>query len=682
MRFSTPFFLIVLFFSLLSCQTEESLLEVAPVFSDHMVLQQESEVPIWGSGTPGLWVEIKSGWGKETKVEVNEKGQWQAILETPSYGGPFELVVSCSQQQVVFKEVLIGEVWLASGQSNMEWPMRARIKNQKEEIQNANYPKIRMFTVPRNLNGTNINSAEWKITSPENAKDFSAVAYFFARELNQKLTIPVGIINTSWGGTRVEAWTSIEKLASLAPSQDEAEAIVTMGGMDALQAQKKKENEKRTQANEKYLNIKSISIPESIESWNALEVNDTDFSSPEFDDSSWKTHQASGVEKDFITFETFFEKGSLAEDGVLWFRKSFDLDNPEANFTFKVKGGIDDFDYTYINGILIGNTLACCMDRSYIIPEGLLKEKNNILAIRVLDTGGEGGFRGSVHLESETEKLQLDQGLWRFKHHAFYLNTSIQQHGLTYEKLIQEEPNLKKQIQKGESINNPNFYSILFNTMIQPVMPYGIKGFLWYQGESNVSNHQEYQTLFSGMITDWRAGWGKDLPFYFVQIAPFKYTLEANSQALRDAQRKTLSLEKTGMAITLDIGEENDIHPSNKQDVGYRLAQLALSNDYNQSEVVASGPLYKKQRVHTDYIDLYFDFVGSGLVAKGDLEGFEIAAEDGSFFPAQAEIVGDKIRVSSKKVKDPQRVRYGWENYFEATLFNKEGLPASSFETP
>ena len=201
MRFSTPFFLIVLFFSSLSCQTEESLLEVAPVFSDHMVLQQESEVPIWGSGTPGLWVEIKSGWGKETKVEVNEKGQWQAILETPSYGGPFELVVSCSQQQVVFKEVLIGEVWLASGQSNMEWPMRARIKNHKEEIQNANYPKIRMFTVPRNLNGTNINSAEWKITSPENAKDFSAVAYFFARELNQKLTIPVGIINTSWGGS-------------------------------------------------------------------------------------------------------------------------------------------------------------------------------------------------------------------------------------------------------------------------------------------------------------------------------------------------------------------------------------------------------------------------------------------------------------------------------------------------
>ena len=217
--------------------------------------------------------------------------------------------------------------------------------------------------------------------------------------------------------------------------------------------------------------------------------------------------------------------------------------------------------------------------------------------------------------------------------------------------------------------------------MIRPILPFGIRGALWYQGESNVGNHEEYQELFTGMIEDWRERWGYEFPFYFAQIAPYIYDANSKSQALRDAQRKSLVTPKTGMVVTLDIGEEFDIHPANKQDVGLRFANLALHNDYGQKKRIPSGPLYKKQRLFPNYIELEFDNVGSGLMAKNKLTGFEIAGADGNFFPGNAKIINNTIRVSSRKVKNPKRARYGWKNYFEATLFNKEGLPASSFQT-
>jgi sialate O-acetylesterase len=665
-----------------NCQMEKKQLRVAPVFSDHMVLQQQKNVPIWGTGEPGAEIIITASWGDEVKTKVAESGNWQAAISTPKFGGPYDMKISSMDQNILFQDVMLGEVWLTSGQSNMEWPMYARINNQTEEIENANYPNIRMFTVPRNLNGTNINDAKWNVTTPENVREFSAVGYFFARELNQKLQIPIGILNTSWGGTRVEAWTSIEKLASMEPSASEANEILDQGGVSAIRANNFKNNQELVKANEKYLGAPSFSIPENIEEWKSFKLNDLDFATPEFDDSSWKSFEASGSSGEFITYEKFFRKGTYAENGVLWLRKTFDVEDPDLAYNFIVNGGIDDFDYTYINGTLIGNTLACCLDRSYKIPEGLLKKEGNVLAIRIIDTSGDGAFRGAAFLETQDKKHQLDKGSWRLKHHAFFLNTSIQEHHLDFESLLKNEAEIQANLKTGQSLNDPNVYSILFQTMVQPVIPYAIKGALWYQGESNVGNHQEYQTLFSGMINDWRARWNAEFPFYFVQIAPYEYTPEASSQSVRDAQRKTLTLDNTGMAITMDIGEEKDIHPANKQDVGLRLARLALHNDYGQKDLVKTGPLYRNQSLHTTYIDLSFDYIGSGLIAKNDLLGFEIATENGSFFPAKAKIVGDKIRVSSNKVKNPKRVRYGWKNYFEATLFNKEGLPASSFETP
>ena len=682
-------YLIFLFFSL-SCSNHHPNLDLAPIFSDHMVLQQKSEVPIWGKASPGEMITLNSSWKSNLKVKTGSDGKWIAYLKTPVYGGPHTLIISSSSEEIVVNDVMIGEVWLTSGQSNMEWPMSARILDQKKEIKNANYPDIRMFSVPRNLNGTNINSASWKITNSENATDFSAVGYFFAREIYQKLGVPVGIVNSSWGGTRVEAWTSIEKLDNLPSSKKEANLIINKGGLSAIKIIEQEYNSGIRKANEKFLEAKSYNIPDNILDWKNLNLDDIEFSSAEFDDSQWnifldKEDEGYDINTDnetFFTFENTFKAKTFAEDGVLWLRKRFNVDDPTKNYKFIAEKGIDDFDFTYINGKLIGKGFSCCTARSYDIPQNLLKKGENILAIRIIDTGGEGAFRGAVYLEDGDNRLYLDKGEWSFKHLAFYLASSIQKHNLSLDQLLKEDDYLKSNIKTGISTQNPNTYSILYSTMIEPVLPYKIKGFLWYQGESNVSNYQEYQSLFSGMIIDWREKWGEKLPFYFVQIAPFKYTDKAESQGLRDAQRKTLELEKTGMVVTLDIGEEEDIHPENKQDVGKRLARLALSNDYGITDILPTGPLYLSQKLYKSYIDIYFDYVGSGLFGMNNLKGFEIAGDNDQFYSAKAKIIGTRVRVSSKRVLNPKRVRYGWKNYFEATLFNKDSLPASSFLSP
>ncbi|MFQ3340757.1 MAG: sialate O-acetylesterase [Flavobacteriaceae bacterium] len=671
------------------CETESATFNVAPVFSSHMVLQQQMEVPIWGTGTPGTLINLDASWGANTRVKVTSNGLWKTIIQTPKYGGPYELKIHALNKEISFEDVMIGEVWLTSGQSNMEWQMQNRIDNQAAEIDAANYPNIRMFSVPKNLGGSAINHAIWKVATPENVKQFSAVGYFFARELNNNLNIPIGVLNSSWGGTRVEAWMSTEKLASLEPTREEIKKIIDAGGFDSQIKKQQKENIKILAANASYLKAKNYPFPEGddfIKLWNALELDDLAFSAPNYDDSNWDSFQVENPSKNAdvefpITFEKFYKRGTTAENGVVWYRKKFDVIDSLGAFTISFNRGIDDIDYTYVNGVLIGNTLACCTDKIYSIPSRILKKEGNVMAIRVVDTGGEGGFKGSIFLNSDNEKQRLDQGIWKQKHHAFYLYPSLQLHNLSTSELISEEEALKANLKIGLNLNDPNGYSVLFEKMLTPIMPYGIRGALWYQGESNVNNFQDYQELFSEMIRDWRSKWGYEFPFYFVQITPYIYSDSQHSYALRDAQRKSLNTPKTGMAITLDIGEEHDIHPANKLDVGLRLARLALHNDYGGKDIIPSGPLYKNHTLHSNFIEIEFDYIGSGLITKNQLIGFEIAGDNGKFMPGKAKIIGNKVRVSSSKVKTPKTIRYGWSNYFEATLFNKEGLPASSFQT-
>ena len=682
LKYSNYVLLFLILVTYYSCSDKEIVNEfkVAAVFSNKMVLQQDSSVSLWGSGEPSESVKVQTSWGELIKSEIDKNGTWKVLLQTPkSKGLSHEISITSGDNKVEIEDVLLGEVWLASGQSNMEWPMEAKIDNQAEEILNANYPKIRFFNVYRNLNNRNIEGSKWEKLNPENAKNLSAVSYYFARKIRKDLKVPVGIIISAWGGTRVEAWTSLEKLAEMIPSSNEAKEINDLG--DDYEKTVKLKNKEIIKSNERYLGVKSIPIPNNISEWESLVLNDEDYFTTNFDDSQWDSIYWPNESTKSLKFEDIFIPKSYAEDGVVWFRKYFDVKNPNETFYLTIENGIDDYDYTYINGKHIGTTLACCMGRKYQIPAGALKQQNNLIAMRIIDVIGEGGFKSNLYLESESERIRLDNGNWRFKHHAFFLDTSFQPHSYNFIDLSQKDSIIKNYIKRGIGNKNPNRYGILYQTMIKPLIPYKIKGVLWYQGESNVPNFQDYKTLFSGMILDWRQNWGTNFPFYFAQIAPYQYDIESQSQNIREAQRKTLDLEKTGMVITLDIGEEKDIHPSNKKDVGERFARVALVDTYGIKGITPTGPLYKNKTLYPTYIDLSFEHVGDGLVGKENLQGFEIAGMDGEFYKAKASIVGDKVRVKSSKVTNPQRVRYAWKNFFKATLFNKDGLPASSFDT-
>ena len=684
----------------ISCKNiEQKKLTLSSVFSNHMVLQQEAHVSIWGNTIANHPVEIKGSWGSNVITTSNFEGEWKASLETPSFGGPFELSIRSNEQNIVFSDVMIGEVWLASGQSNMEWNINqssgGRGIDNKNEYLSANYPEIRMFNIPQDLSGKYLNNVKWLIINPENIEKslgggvntgISATAFFFAVKLYTKLNIPIGIINSSWGGTRVEAWTSHKKLKELIPN------LLNIGKRHQFFNNKSKlisYNDSIAKLNNEMFGIKTVLIPDydnmGIRDWAELDLNDREFSKKSFDDSSWDfwlPKSISKEQKNSGSFESKLdENNQIISDGVIWFRAKINIENIESDFTLIIKNGIDDVDQTYFNGHLIGNTIGWDKARNYKISKKILEKGENSIAIRVYDGGGPGGINGIVEVKNSLTSQSIPFNSFKFKHQAFITNKKLWIHNYSLEDLIKNSSSLQKNIHNEIIFNNSNEYGILFERMISPILPYSIKGAIWYQGEANVSNYNEYQELFSGMIDDWRENWEFNFPFYYAQIAPYRYSKNEFSHQLRDAQRKALeSTSKTGMAILSDVGEENDIHPRNKKDVGERLALLALMNDYG-FDIVSSGPLYKSHQNFSKYIEVDFKSKGTGLITEGNLSGFEIAGLNGVFHKASAKIINNKVRVSSKKVNNPINVRYGWENWFKGTLFNKEGLPASSFSS-
>ena len=684
----------------ISCKSsEQKKLSLPSVFSNHMVLQQKANVSIWGNSIADHPVEIKGSWGSNVITIANSKGEWEALLETPSFGGPFELSIRSNEQNIVFSDVMIGEVWLASGQSNMEWNINqsegGRGIDNKNEYLSANYSEIRMFNIPQDLSGKYLNDVKWLIINPENIEKsvkggvnngISATAFFFAVKLYTKLNIPIGIINSSWGGTRVEAWTSHKKLKELMPN------LLNIGKRHQFFNNKSKlisYNDSIAKLNNEMFGIKTVLIPDydnmGIRDWAELDLNDREFSKKSFDDSSWDfwlPKSISKEQKNSGSFESKLdENNQIISDGVIWFRAKINIENIESEYSLIINNGIDDLDLTYFNGQLIGDTIGWDKARNYKIPKEILEKGENSIAIRVYDGGGPGGINGIVEVKNSLTSQTIPFNSFKFKHQAFITNKKLWIHNYSLEDLIKNSSILQKNIQREIIFNDSNEYGILFERMIFPILSYNIKGAIWYQGEANVSNYDEYQESFSGMIDDWRENWGYDFPFYYAQIAPFRYSKNEFSHQLRDAQRKVLeSTSKTGMAILSDVGEENDIHPRNKKDVGERLALLALKNDYG-FDIVSSGPLYQSHQNFDKYIEVDFKSKGSGLSAKENLSGFEIASENGIFHQASAKITNDKVRVFSKNVNNPIQVRYGWKNWFKGTLFNKEGLPASSFNS-
>ncbi|WP_163397638.1 sialate O-acetylesterase [Flavobacterium fluviatile] len=498
MNFIRNQFLFLIFFSV--SFSIKAQVKLPALVSDNMVLQQNAKVNLWGWASPNEKINIQLGW-QNASVEViaNSTGNWKIAIDTPQGSEKAYSITINASNKIVLNNVLIGEVWICSGQSNMYFPVgkedgtwKTGVKNYEEEIGKANFPNIRLFTVLTNASPKPLDdvSGRWAACSPETIKTFSAVAYFYGRELYQKLKIPIGLISSSWGGTKAEAWTS----------------------QDVLE------------------------------------------------------------------------------------------ENPE--------------------------------------------------------------FLTILEEDAKNEKIYQE------KLEAYYLN-------IKNEKLAGNT--LKTELKKPKKEANKTSY-VLYNAMLHPLINYTMKGVIWYQGESNSGKAKLYQTLFPAMVKNWRNDWKQgDFPFYYVQITPHK----GQTPEIREAQLLSLkAIPNSGMAVTTDVGDANNIHPIDKQTVGHRLALIAMAKTYNENKLVYSGPIYNHMKIKKDKIQLFFDYADSGFKkTTGDLKEFEIAGDDQVYYPAFAKIDGKTIIVSSEKVKNPKAVRFAWKAVPEPNLFNAENLPASPFRT-
>ena len=614
-------------------QTDKPLLH--PLFSENAVLQRDRALQIWGWARPQADVKVKFGGGTRT-IRADNSGRWSVPIRPRAAGGPYALEVSSAGQTETRRNLMFGDVWLCSGQSNMEFPLRD-VNNAAAEVAAANYPQIRLLHVPNTIQTAPVDTfkdATWQVCTPQSVGGFSAVGYFFGRRLNGDLKIPIGLIESSWGGTPAEAWTS-------------ESALKKMGDFDGAIA----------------LMQNNAANPQSLDAqraqwWKSDAGTKMGWQKPNFGDADWKTMAVPAAWED---------AGYPNFDGVMWFRREITVPANWAGRDLKLNlGNIDDDDTTYWNGNLVGETRGYGNARNYTIPGVQVKAGVNVIAIRVLDTGGGGGLRSAMSLGAtgESNPMSLD-GDWKY-----HLGAS----------LAQAPP-----LPRATDQNTP---TALYNGMIAPLLPGQIKGVIWYQGESNADNLGEalqYRTLLPTLIGDWRARFGAPMPFYIVQLANFMAPNDQpgddNWAYLREAQSLTaLKVQDTGIAVTTDIGEENDIHPRNKQDVGLRLALAALHQTYGR-DIEYSGPTLKSARSADGALQLTFDHADN-LILKGDANRvFAVAGADKKFVWATPTINGNTITLRNSDVKSPLYARFGWANNPRANLYNAAGLPASPFRT-
>jgi sialate O-acetylesterase len=637
------FFPILLAVLISTVTTSNADVTVPRIFSSNMVLQQGIEIPVWGWASPGERVTVTLG--KSTiNVRTGRDGKWMIKLPRFDYGGPYTLTVA-GRNKVTFENVMIGEVWIASGQSNMEWQL-AQTNNAEEEIKTADYPNIRLFQVPRTvaqLPQEDISSGEWKICNPENVAGFSAVAYLFGRDLHQKLDVPIGLIHSSWGGTVAETWISPETIEN---DPDFADPLKKLRSMD-MESYEQEQRDRLKQLFGGKIPTEDKGIINGEPVWSAIDL----------DDGDWKS---------LVVPKYWEEQGYAQIDGVAWYRKEIKLTEEQSNSNVTLHlGKVDDSDITWINGIEVGKTEGLYdKDRIYTIDAKHLRPGPNMLVVRVHDTGGNGGIWGDPKdqfLAIGSEKVDIS-GDWKFR--------------------------ISKATISSVNIGPNSYPTLLFNGMINPIVPYGIKGAIWYQGESNASRAKQYQRIFPALITDWRRHWNQgDFPFLFVQLANYMKAPETPGESawaeLREAQTMTLSLPNTGMAVAIDIGEATDIHPRNKQDVGLRLLLNALKIAYKK-DIVHSGPVFSSVEFRNNKAVVTFDYTGSGLVVKdryGYVKGFTLAGADGKHQWAKGQIISNnQVEIWSDAVTNPAAVRYGWaDNPDDVNLYNKEGLPAIPF---
>jgi sialate O-acetylesterase len=606
------------------------------LIADGMVLQRDTVVKIWGWADPAERVRVVFN-GTTYRTKAGKDGSWEVRLAATPAGGPHEMQIN----EQVLGNILVGDVWLSSGQSNMELPIRRVLDLYADEIDQVNNTHIRMFRSSTRTDFENPQSdypdGAWREATPEHIMDFSAVAWFFADELYRKYGVPIGIVSTAIGGSPAESWLS-------PGSVDEflSDWQVLKDQWDAAQAEALKDG------TEPYIWQKEVNrLDEGAGLWSGKNV----------DVSDWALMSLPGYWSD---------KGLELRNGSVWFHKTFEVPESLVNADAVLRlGRIIDSDSAFVNGVFVGTTSYQYPPRIYPLPSGVLKPGVNTVMVRVFSQGGRGGLveEKPYELRLGSEVIDLS-GDWHY-HVGAELNPP------------------------RSRVSNPGFMpGGLYNGLIHPAVNYGFNGVIWYQGESNAGRAHVYRQLFEDMIKDWRNRLGvADLPFIYAQLAnlgvPSKQPVETGWAALQDAQRRVLALPNTGMAVTYDIGEWNDIHPLNKKELGRRLALEAYRVAYNDAEVVSSGPLYESAEIKGNSMVLTFSSVGSGLYANSLLQGFQIAGEDGVFVWANAVVLTkNTVRVWSSQIPDPSVVRYAWDgNPSDANLKNKEGLPASPFST-
>ncbi|ROH99504.1 sialate O-acetylesterase [Chryseobacterium daecheongense] len=602
--------------------------------SDGMILQRNQDLKIWGYADAGEKITIKFI-NKTYSATADQNGNWSLMLPKLNAGGPFIMTIN----EITLKDILIGDVWVASGQSNMELPMRRLTPLYENEIKNANNQNIRFFTVPQKYNfkapQNDLDGGKWESTNPQTILNFSGVAYFFAKELNEKNKVPVGIIHTSLGGSPVQAWMDEKSLKKYPEYLAETEK---WKNDDLIQST---ESQEQSLSKAWYAELDQSDIGLN-QHWEKVNTND----------SGWKTMMVPGSWED--------QEGPF--DGSVWFRKEFILPKGvDQKTAFLNLGRIKDADITYINGIKVGNVTYEYPPRWYDIPKGVLKEGKNIITVRVINGGGKGQFIADkpYYLEINGQKTDL-KGEWKYKI------------GAKMEKMAPGQTFIR-----WKPVG-------LYNAMINPLINYKIRGFIWYQGESNTGKPKEYGDLLSTMILDWRSKWNKtDLPFFIVQLANFMEKkdepIESNWAELREQQKQvSLSVPHTGLAVTIDVGEWNDIHPLNKKAVGDRLALQALKIE--GKKIIADGPVYQSMKTEENTIILSFKS-GTDDLVQGELKGFAIQQKDGSYQWAKAQAKGNKVIVWNDQIDNPVNVRYDWADNPDGNLKNKNGLPASPFTT-
>jgi sialate O-acetylesterase len=621
-----------------------------------MVLQRDATLKIWGWAKAGEKITIRFN-RKTYKTVTAADGKWLLTLPPTPAGGPYSMDI-LGDTQLTIKDILIGDVWFCSGQSNMVHQMNIHDVTYAKEIAEANYPQIRQFLVPTltNLQGpqNNLPNGQWKAAVGDDVRPFSAVAYFFAKKIHSTYKVPIGIINASVGGTPIEAWTSEEGLADFSTLKATIE-----------------KNKDTT-----YIN--SLTRPGLTQK----PLVTTTRPAPPVDlglSGATKWYDVSYVPKGWrpINVPGYWEDQGIKDlNGVVWYRKEIDIPASMTGKPAKVfLGRIVDADELYINGKSVGKTTYMYPQRRYNVAADLLKAGKNVFVVRVTNNAGKGGFVPdkpySVFAGADTVDLK---GTWQYKV------------GTAYRPFAGGGNPAGGNPAGG--INVQNQPTALYNAMVAPEINYAIKGFCWYQGESNAGKPQEYEGLQVALIRDWRNQWKQGpLPFLYVQLPGFMdynyQPTESNWARLREAQLKALSVPNTAMAVAIDLGEWNDIHPDNKKGVGERLALAAMKIAY-KGNLISSGPLYESASVDGNKIVVSFTNTGGGLMTNDgeELDEFSIAGPDKKFVWGKAKIDGNKIIVWSDEVPNPQYVRYAWaDNPVNPNLYNKEGLPASPFRT-